>query len=273
MFELRILSLEFGRHLVSEIINFQGENTTSIEPNCGAINDICVFNESGLMLLALDSSQLPCLLCTCSWPCPKVEEMKEGSQTTIYDDFKFLTKEEVDCLKLTNLIGTNLFRVYMHGFFIDHRPYIKAKALMDPFTYDEYRETQQKEKMEAKQASHSCLVLQIQKRLAKVNRLLATRLHFAGESEMENMDDTVAQKKSKKNRGLTSEILRDTRFAAMFENKKRTFEVDELSQEFLSLHPQSSKKQPTLIEEHFEPVKEDWEEQGTSDSDASIASQ
>lgn len=49
--------------------------------------------------------------------------------------------------------------------------------------------------------------------------------------------------------------------------------MDELSQEFLSLHPQSSKKQPSLIEEHFEPVKEDWEEQGTSDSDASIASQ
>ncbi|RZR73552.1 hypothetical protein BHM03_00025620 [Ensete ventricosum] len=141
----------------------------------------------------------------------------------------------------------------------------------------------------------SCSVLQIQKSLPKVNRLLAACLHIAEESEMETMDDTVAKKKSKKNRGLTSEILRDTCFAAMFENKVyaayiltntigisfprisrtqfATFEVDELSQEFLSLHPQSFKKQPSLIEERFEPVKEDWEEQGTSDSDASIASQ
>lgn len=117
---------------------------------------------------------------------------------------------------------------------------MQAKALVDPFAYDEYREKQKKEKMEAKQASRitvlsllwfaflllyvhlvkdSCSVLQIQKRLPKVNRLLAARLHIAEESEMENMDDTVGKKKSKKNRRLTSDILRDTRFAAMFENK------------------------------------------------------
>ncbi|CAL9782433.1 unnamed protein product [Musa acuminata subsp. burmannicoides] len=252
-----------------------GENMTSIEPNSGAINDICVFNESGLMLLALDSSQIPAYFVPALGPAPKwcsylenlTEEMEEGSQMTIYDDFKFLTKEEVERLKLTNLIGTNLLRAYMHGFFIDYRLYKKAKALVDPFAYDEYREKQKKERMEAKQASR----ITIQKRLPKVNRLLAARLHIAEESEMENMDDTVGKKKSKKNRRLTSDILRDTRFAAMFENKD--FEVDELSQEFLSLHPQSSKKHPSLIEEHFEPVKEDWEEQGTSDSDASIASQ
>ena len=52
--------------------------------------------------------------------------MELGSQTTNYDDFNFLTTEEFECLKLTNLIGTNLFRAYMHGFFIDHRPYKKV---------------------------------------------------------------------------------------------------------------------------------------------------
>ena len=54
------------------------------------------------------------------------EEMELGSQTTNYDDFKFLTTEKFECLKLTNLIGTNLLRAYMHGFFIDHRPYKKV---------------------------------------------------------------------------------------------------------------------------------------------------
>ncbi|KAJ8498823.1 hypothetical protein OPV22_009375 [Ensete ventricosum] len=156
---------------------------------------IYTFLMSGLMLLALDSSQIPAYFVPALGPAVPIvistflyEEMEEGSQTTIYDDFKFLTKEEGECLKLTNLIGTNLFRAYMQGFFIDHRPYKKAKAL-------------------------------IQKSLPKVNRLLAACLHIAEESEMETMDDTVAKKKSKKNRGLTSEILRDTCFAAMFENK------------------------------------------------------
>lgn len=54
--------------------------------------------------------------------------MEEGAQTTIYDDFKFLTKEDLERLNLTNLIGTNLLRAYMHGFFIDYRLYKKVMA-------------------------------------------------------------------------------------------------------------------------------------------------
>lgn len=54
------------------------------------------------------------------------EELEEGAQTTIYDDFKFLTKEDLERLNLTNLIGTNLLRAYMHGFFIDYRLYKKV---------------------------------------------------------------------------------------------------------------------------------------------------
>lgn len=55
------------------------------------------------------------------------EELEEGAQTTIYDNFKFLTKEELERLNLTNLIGTNLVQAYMHGFFIDYRLYKKVK--------------------------------------------------------------------------------------------------------------------------------------------------
>lgn len=64
-------------------------------------------------------------------------------------------------------------------------------------------------------------MLQIQKRLPKVNRLLAARLHQEEEEEeeMANTDDIGAKKKSKKNKGLNTEILRDTRFAAIFEDK------------------------------------------------------
>ena len=50
------------------------------------------------------------------------------------------------------------------------------------------------------------------------------------------------------------------------------FEVDEFSSEYLALHPMAAKKQPSLVEEHFEPVMED-EDQSQSHSDASTASQ
>jgi len=53
--------------------------------------------------------------------------MEETAQTTIYDDYKFVTKEELERLNLTNLIGTNLLRAYMHGFFIDYGFYKKVR--------------------------------------------------------------------------------------------------------------------------------------------------
>lgn len=44
---------------------------TSIEPTGGKINDICVFRESGLILLALDSSQIPSYFIPALGPAPK----------------------------------------------------------------------------------------------------------------------------------------------------------------------------------------------------------
>lgn len=44
---------------------------TSIEPNSGIINDICVFHESGLMLLALDNGQIPAYFIPAFGPAPK----------------------------------------------------------------------------------------------------------------------------------------------------------------------------------------------------------
>lgn len=50
------------------------------------------------------------------------------------------------------------------------------------------------------------------------------------------------------------------------------FEIDESSREYLALHPVASTKQPSLVDEHFDPVMED-EDLSLSDSDASAASQ
>ncbi|XP_058084705.1 uncharacterized protein LOC131232471 [Magnolia sinica] len=256
-----------------------GDSMTSIEPTAGTINDVCVFGQSGLMLLALDCSQIPSYFIPALGPAPKwcsylenlTEELEEGAQTTIYDDFKFLTKEDIERLNLTHLIGTDKLKASMHGFFVDYRLYKKAQAWVDPFAYDAYIEKRKQEKLETERASR----ITIKRKLPKVNRVLAARLledEEAKEGVLENNDDTATKKKSsKKRKGLGSELLKDERFSMMFENKD--FEVDELSPEFLALHPVASKKNPSLIEEHFEPVLQNEEEQGISDSDASMAPQ
>jgi len=44
----------------------------------------------------------------------------------VYDDYKFLTRSELDGLGLSHLIGTDFVRAYMHGFFLDIRLYRKV---------------------------------------------------------------------------------------------------------------------------------------------------
>ncbi|GJN29786.1 hypothetical protein PR202_gb18040 [Eleusine coracana subsp. coracana] len=57
-----LLLCELGSH---------GNNMTSIEPDGGAINDVCIFQNSGLMLLALDNSQIPAHFIPALGPAPK----------------------------------------------------------------------------------------------------------------------------------------------------------------------------------------------------------
>ncbi|KAF7804019.1 nucleolar protein 10 [Senna tora] len=254
-----------------------GEGMTSIEPTGGTINDVCTFSGSGLIFLALDCSQIPSYFIPALGPAPKwcsslenfTEELDMSGQTTIYDYYKFLTKEELERLNLTNLIGTNLLRAYMHGFFINYSLYKKAKTLADPFEYEAYIEQQKQEKLEAERASR----ITIRRKLPKVNRALAARLLESEEVENDKKDagDDETAKVSKKKKGLRMEDLKDDRFAAIFKSKDYEINVD--SQEYLALHPMaSSKKQTSLLKEHFEPVMSD-EDQGLSDSDVSASSE
>lgn len=52
--------------------------------------------------------------------------MEETGQTTIYDNYKFLTKEDLEKLGMTNLIGTDLLKAQMHGYFVNHNLYKKV---------------------------------------------------------------------------------------------------------------------------------------------------
>ncbi|KAJ0077949.1 hypothetical protein Patl1_37118 [Pistacia atlantica] len=182
-----------------------GEGRTPIEPSGGKINDVCLFKYSGLVLLALDSSQIPAYFIPDLGPSPKwfapmenmTEEVEEVGQTTIYDNYKFLTREDLEKLNLTSLIGTNLLRAYMHGFFIDYRLYKKAKATADPFAHETYKEEQKQRKLKEQRASR----ITLKRKLPKVNCGLAARIL---ENESKDVDDNESKKKSKKKKGLGS---------------------------------------------------------------------
>nr|KAG5711784.1 hypothetical protein BaRGS_023548 [Batillaria attramentaria] len=75
------------------------------------------------------------------------EELEESSTQTVYDDYKFITRKELEELGLSHLIGSNLLRSYMHGFFVDIRLYRKKLPSVNRAMAE--RLLQEEEEMEA----------------------------------------------------------------------------------------------------------------------------
>lgn len=202
---------------------------TTIEAPTGEINDVCVVKNSGLIFMALDSPRISSFFIPSLGPAPRwcssleglTEELEEGNETTIYEDYKFVTREDLERLNLTNLLGTNLLRAYMHGFFVDHRLYAKAKAMTNPFAYEEYRQKTIREKLDAERATR----ISVKKKLPKVNRELAARLLAGGGADSVASDDETAEapsegtKKDGQRKKLNTSLLKDDRFAAIFKNE------------------------------------------------------
>ncbi|KAI8910135.1 WD40-repeat-containing domain protein [Gorgonomyces haynaldii] len=196
-----------------------GNIFTNIEPPSD-INDVCVFKDSGLIMMAVEGTQIqsyyvPQLGTAPKW-CPFLdnltEELEENPNQNLYDDYKFVTKKELINLGMDHLIGTNVLKAYMHGFFVDHRLYEKkARAIANPFEFEEHKKRMVKKRLEEKRQSRIA-----SKKLPKVNKQLAQQLLEKESGPMENP-------------------LGDDRFAAMF--KDDDFQVDTTSHEYKLHHP------------------------------------
>lgn len=136
--------------------------------------------------------------------------------SNIYDDYKFVTKQELAELGLEHLEGSNLLRAYMHGFFVDIRLYNKARAAIEPFAFEKYRKEKIRQQIEASRPTR----LKIKSNLPAVNQELALKIM-----------DSEQSRTSKK----TANLLKDDRFKALFENPE--FEVDKNADEYKMLTP------------------------------------
>ena len=203
-----------------------GKNFTAIEPDA-PVNDLCLYPGSGLIFVAAEAERMGIYYIPelgqaptwCSFLDSITEELEESNETLIYDDYKFVTKQELESFGLTNLVGTNMLRAYMHGYFMDMRLYHQVKAIVDPFAYDRYRKEKIKSKIDDERSQRISV-----KKLPKVNRGLAEKI----------MDVEKGKKK-----GEFLNPLEDGRFSALFKNPD--FQINEDSDEYRLLHPVISK--------------------------------
>ena len=258
-----------------------GKHFTAVEPPSD-VHDVCQIKGSGLFTVATESPKIMTYFVPELGPAPKwcsyldniTDELEEdeAGATAVYDDYKFVTREELEQLGLPHLIGTNLLRAYMHGFFMDVRLYKKAKEVANPFAYAEYRKDKIAEKIREGTASRLQLA-KYRKQLPKINKMLATRLLAAEESkaakaaaaaskeaarqakeggkdapfaaEAEEADAAAAATAAAAAAAVAPSIdasnpLGDERFKSLFTNPD--FEVDTESHEYKLLHPQGPQR-------------------------------
>ena len=241
-----------------------GSPWTSVEPAVD-LNCVTWCPDTGMLLTANEGRQQHAFLIPQLGPAPKwcsfldnlVEEMAEDPNDpnaftsqragAIYDNYKFLTTNQLESLNLSHLIGTTtLLRPYMHGYFVAQRLYEEAKLISDPFIWEEERNKRTKAKIDAERESR---IRGNRKVTVKVNQRLAERiveraeknerrrakrvLKMGGDDGMIDEANVASEDTVREPAGL----LTDPRFAKLFLDED--YAIDEHSHEFKALNPSS----------------------------------
>jgi ribosome biogenesis protein ENP2 len=143
-------------------------------------------------------------------------------QESVFENYKFVSRDDLEKLGVSDLIGTPMLKAYMHGFFMDIALYNKIRAVANPFEYEEYRKKKLKERLEAKRASRIA-PKETKRKKTSVNPGFAERLHDKAEAS------------NTKSAKLAGQILSDDRFGGLFSNPD--FEIDEEDEDFKLRNP------------------------------------
>ncbi len=206
-------------------------------------------HDSGLLMMAGEQSRIMTYFVPQLGPAPAwcsyldglTEELEEEQTSTVYEDFKFLTKLDVEELGATSLVGTEHLRAYMHGYFMEMKMYQSLRAVARPFEYQEHLKKRVKEKLEAKRQSR----IIPKKKLPKVNKELAEkfmrqadkeRRAVGSSSDEEGGADDEEKRRSKKK----GDALVDERFASLFNREE--FQQDPESLDYLLRNPTQSQR-------------------------------
>lgn len=214
-----------------------GENMVAIEPDSD-INHLCVIGNSGVMCTALESQRVKTYYVPALGPAPKwcafldsfTEELESGKklggatgmgsdgEEEVYENYKFVAHDELEGLGLGHLIGTDMLKAYMHGYFVHQKLYKRAVDVAEPFAYEKYRKEKAREKLEAQRQSRITKVKSRSKKV-KVNQQVA---------------DALKHTKNPRKAATAKSILEDDRFTAMFSNRDYTVKEDADRFQFLN---------------------------------------
>jgi ribosome biogenesis protein ENP2 len=244
------------------------QNKITITPNvnAGDINDVHHIPGTGLIVSANEATRcsawyVPDLGVAPKW-CSFLDVLADEADTDMtgsgkgtYEDFKFVDQAELERLGLTHLIGSEVLRPYMHGFFMSLALYDRARLINNPTAYEDARERAIKRNLEkmaesriredpkdvARRRRNEKLLegIRVNKELAekfsKQEQKRGSRKKRA-EGETDEADEAAAEEVQPPEKAT---LLSDNRFKELFTNPE--FEVDENSREFALLNPSTAR--------------------------------
>jgi ribosome biogenesis protein ENP2 len=203
-----------------------GKLFTNIEPK-EEINGLELVKDSGLIFIANESIRIGTYFIPALDSAPKwchyieniTEELEEELTTKVYDEYKFLSMEDVEKLQAGSLIGSKLVKPYMHGFLMHYKLFQKLEAAADPFAFEKYRKERVTKRLEEK---------------------MANRISLKGAGGVNSEFRTMLKKKSAKNwkdggAEFDTELGEKGRFEAIFKDPR--FKIDVQSEEFMRNNP------------------------------------
>ncbi|KAL4267834.1 WD repeat NOL10/ENP2 family protein [Pleurotus pulmonarius] len=275
--------------------NDASANFASITP-ASDLNHVHHIPGSGVLVTANESIQMGTYYIPQLGPAPKwasfleniTEEMEDQSTRSVYEDFKFVERNDLKSLGLDHLVGTPALKPYLHGYFISLKLYDTARLIANPFAYAEHREKLVREKMDKMAETR---IRAKKEPGVKVNKGLAEKILRDEERARKREERKKARKEKKAQAGAEAEssgseremdvdqaggeerttLLNDPRFTQLFEDPE--FQVDEESREFALLNPSTVARKKNgyaktaVEEEEDESDKSSSDGLGNSDSD------
>ncbi|QLL32957.1 hypothetical protein HG536_0D04790 [Torulaspora globosa] len=207
-----------------------GKAYASMEPNVD-INDIEHVPGTGMFFMANEGIPMHTYYIPNLGPSPRwcsfldsiTEELEEKPSDSVYSNYRFITKDDLRKLNLNHLVGSNVLRAYMHGFFINSELYDKVALIANPTAYQDEKEREIRRRIEKERESRIRTSGAVKKTKIKINKSLADRIS-------QKRGDSAAEK-----------VLTDDRFKEMFKDEE--FQVDEDAYDYKQLNPVKSARE------------------------------
>lgn len=182
-----------------KIVKIWNQDTSSLLCSIEPPNDINGFaakEDSGILFIAGDQPKIHTYYLPFMGPAPEwccfldniTLELEKTKEKPVYQDYKFISVEEIEQLGIEKMIGTPYLRAYMHGYFIDIRLYNKIRSIANPEAYSDWRKAKIKEKLAKKVESR--ITLQKSSTGPKINKDLAEKL-LANNTSSEKQEDLL----------------------------------------------------------------------------------